>query len=561
MSIFAALDIGTNSVRMGIVEIHDDGSWRLIAPHKEVVRLGEDEFAGPRPRIAAPAMERAVRVLARFAEMAVGVGATKIVALATAASREADNQEEFVERIAKATNGVLDVRVISGSEEARLVYLGIRSGIELPDQERALFMDIGGGSTELVVGDANEYFFLDSLKLGAIRMTSQFIEGRKTAITPAIWSKLQRHVRSMIVPAARAVADFGFSRMYGSSGTIMSLAEIAARRARPSGDAPPSMRNYELTLTDLQSITQMLCRMTVEERRKVPGLSPDRADIIIGGAAILQTAMETVGAASIRVSDRGLREGIVVDHVLREMTTTTQGDGDGIRLHSIRRLAKRCGIDTSHAQHVTAIALSIFDQTSAMGLHDLTASRELLDYAGLVHDCGFFVSHTGHHAHSYYLIRNSELLGFDDIEVEIMAQIAFYHRKAGPRRKDPHFAHLTDEQKQAVRILSCCLRLAEALDRGHIKRVTGIELAWDQKTTPIVTARLKALDGVDASLEVWALQAHAGTFEKTFGVALKVVAPPGSTATAPRPALPVPATRKKPGAARAAAGRTAAARG
>lgn len=509
---------------MAVVDIHDDGTWAVIAPHKEVVRLGEDEFAGPHPKLAPAAMERAVRVLARFAEMATGYKATKVVCLATAAAREAENQDEFVQAVRKATHGLFDVRVISGSEEARLIYLGIRSGVELPAGERALFMDIGGGSTELVIGDSSAYFFLDSLKLGAIRLTTEMLEGRRTPVPTAAWARLQRLVRSAIVPAARAIAREGFTHMYGSSGTIMSLAEIAARAERPGGDPPASMRNYELKLADLQGITQMLCRLSVDERRRVPGLSIDRADIIIGGAAILQTVMETVGAQSILVSDRGLREGIVVDYLLRDPKHVDRADDAGIRLRSIRRLSRRCGVDESHAEHVTRLALELFDETSRLGLHDLTKSRELLYYAGLVHDCGFFVSHTGHHAHSYYLIRNSELLGFNDVEVEIMAQIAFYHRKTAPRRRDERFARLSEPQQQAVRVLSCCMRLAEALDRGHIKRVAGVRLTHEHKGGPVV-AHLTIEPGADASLEIWAFESHAGTFKKTFGVSLLVGSP------------------------------------
>lgn len=521
--IFAALDIGTNSVRLAVVDLHNDGTWTTVANQKEVVRLGEGEFVGGHARLTSAAMHRTVRVLDRFADVARGYGAEEVVALATAASREAENQDEFVDEIRKATNGFLDVRVISGHEEARLIYLGIRSGIDLPRREKGLFLDIGGGSSELVVGDNHNYQFLDSLKLGAIRLTNQFLDEHPGPVSAGLWAKLQARVRSTLAPAAREIAQRGFARMYGSSGTIMSLAEIAARRARPDGDAPPTMRNFELTLPALASINQSLCRMTVDERRRVPGLTPERADIVIGGAAILQTVMETVGAQSIFISDRGLREGIIVDYFVRQEPHRAALQ-ESVRLRSVRALMRRCGVELDHAHHIRGLALSLFDQTFALHLHDLTSSRELLDYAALLHDCGFFVSHTNHHLHSYYLIRHSELLGFNDIEIEIMAQIAYYHRKAPPRKRHENFSHLTEKQQDAVKVLSCCLRLAEALDRGHLASIVGVRLSQPAKGKP-VTMDIDTKAGVDTSLEVWAVEGQAEVFKKAFGVPLELHRP------------------------------------
>ncbi|MDR3708412.1 MAG: Ppx/GppA phosphatase family protein [Capsulimonadaceae bacterium] len=525
--IFGSVDIGTNSVRLAVVDLHPDGTWTTVASQKEVVRLGDGEFVGGHARLTSAAMHRAVRVLSRFADVAKGYGADDVVTLATAASREAENQEEFVEAVNKESGGFLDVRVISGHEEARLIYLGIRSGIDMNRREKALFLDIGGGSSELVIADSRTHHYLDSLKLGAIRLTSEFLSGKAGTISPGVWSKLCAKVRSTLAPASREIASRGFTRMYGSSGTIMSLAEIAARRSRPDGDAPPTMRNYELTLPDLVSINQMLCRMTLEERRKVPGLTPERADIVIGGAAILQTVMETVGAGGILISDRGLREGIVVDYFIRQLPQPVDVavEPESVRVRSVRALARRCKVDEAHSRHIRDLALSLFDQTFAMGLHELTSSRELLDYASYLHDSGFFVSHTNHHQHSYYLIRNSELLGFNDIEIELMAQIAYYHRKSPPRKRHTRFARLTEKQQSAVRVLSCCLRLAEALDRGHLASITGVRLQQKRHGEP-VTMVIESHPDVDISLEVWAVEGQAEVFGRAYGVPMEIQRPP-----------------------------------
>ena len=536
MRILAAMDIGTNSVRLAVVEVQANGTWTTLASQKQVVRLGEGEFDLAEPKVPEKsrdddsgsghsltdaAIARGALVCARFAEVARGFGADEIIALATAAVREADNGDQFVQRVRELAD--LDVRVISGQEEARLIYLGCVSGIDLPPKKRALFMDIGGGSTELIVGDSAGYAFLDSLKMGAIRLTAEGVVDPSKPVSPEAWADLQRHVRSLLVPAARAIAEAGFSVMYGSSGTAQNLAEIIAVSA--SAPNPTSLRNYELSLPDIQATTKRLCGLTLEQRRRVPGINPERADIIIGGAAILQTVMETVGAASIRISDRGLREGIIVDRLRRgassnmeEGVPSVQAADDSARRRSIGQLMAATRVDETHAAHIVSLALSLFDQWKALGLHEYSQSRELLEYAALLHDAGFFVSHTDHQRHSYYLIRHSELLGFNDREIEIMASLALYHRKSVPRRKHPQFAKLDAPTQRLIRVLSCALRFAEALDRSHLMLVKDVKC---EKLARPDRVRMTLYASADAQLELWAAEAQAPAFEKTFDLPLE----------------------------------------
>ncbi len=542
MRIFAAMDIGTNSVRLAVVEVQANGTWTTLASQKQVVRLGEGEFEraakespgkpgserddGGGHWLTDAAIARGALVCARFAEVARGFGAEEIVALATAAVREAGNGDAFVQRVRELAD--LDVRIISGQEEARLIYLGCVSGVDLPPKKNALFMDIGGGSTELIVGDSAGYSFLDSLKMGAIRLTAEGVVDASKIITPAAWAGLQRHVRSLLVPAARAVGRAGFSVMYGSSGTAQNLAEIVAAGA--SAPAPTSLRNYELFLPDIQAATRRLCGLTVEQRRRVPGINPERADIIIGGAAILQTVMETVGASSIRISDRGLREGIIVDRLRRSDSVGSPAPkavNDSARRRSIRQLMAATRVDETHAAHIVHLALMLFDQWKALGLHDYGRAKELLEYAALLHDCGFFVSHTDHQQHSYYLIRHSELLGFNDREIEIMANLALYHRKSVPRRKHAAFARLDPRTQRVIRVLSCALRFAEALDRSHLMLVK--EVASDKLTKPD-RVRLTLFASADAQLEVWAAEAQAAAFSRTFDLPLALRVLPSAEA-------------------------------
>ncbi len=529
------MDIGTNSVRLAVVEVQANGTWTTLASQKQVVRLGEGEFdlaeakspgksrdddGGSGHSLTEAAIARGALVCARFAEVARGFGADEIIALATAAVREADNGDLFVQRVRELAD--LDVRVISGQEEARLIYLGCVSGIDLPPKKRALFMDIGGGSTELIVGDSAGYAFLDSLKMGAIRLTAEGVADSSKPIPPAAWAELQRHVRSLLVPAARAIAKVGFSVMYGSSGTAQNLAEIIAVSA--SVPVPTSLRNYELSLADVQATTKRLCSLTLEQRRRVPGINPERADIIIGGSAILQTVMETVGAGSIRISDRGLREGIIVDRLRRGAFSEEEGvpsatpSDDSARRRSIRQLMAATRVDESHAAHIVSLALTLFDQWKALGLHEYSQSRELLEYAALLHDSGFFVSHTDHQRHSYYLIRHSELLGFNDREIEIMASLALYHRKSVPRRKHPQFAALDARTQRLIRVLSCALRFAEALDRSHLMLVKEVRC---EKLAKPDRVRMTLYASADAQLELWAAEAQAPAFEKTFDLPLE----------------------------------------
>lgn len=543
MGILAAMDIGTNSVRLAVVEVQPGGIWTTLASQKQVVRLGEGEFIAetkqkkkksdetPRHRLTDQAIARGALVCARFAEVARGYGAQEIIALATAATREADNGDEFVARVRDLAD--LDVRVISGQEEARLIYLGVVSGVELTPGQHALFMDIGGGSTELIVGDNQNYAFLDSLRIGAIRLTAEHVGDAAKPISATVWANLQRQVRSMLAPAARAIGNAGFSVMYGSSGTAQNIAEIVANAG--STPVPTSFRNHELLLSDVQAITKRLCSMTLEQRRRIPGINPERADIIIGGSAILQTVMETVGASSIRISDRGLREGILVDRLRREPSAITTAVSEvpelGARRRSIRQLMRATGVDEVHSAHIVSLALSLFDQWKALGLHDYGRARELLEYAALLHDAGFFISHTDHQQHSYYLIRHSELLGFNDREVEIIASVALYHRKASPRLKHANFARLDLKTQRVIRVLSCALRLAEALDRSHLMLVREVQCERQTKPERIVMT-LKA--SADAQLELWAAEGQAAVFEKTFELPLDIcvetAAPPPAVA-------------------------------
>jgi len=509
---FAAIDIGTNSIRLAVVRAEDDQRLTTLASHREVVRLGEGEFE--KSEMTPAAIARGALVCTKFADVARGFGASEIVALATSATREAENREDFIERVRRDAG--IEVRVISGVEEARLIWLGVSSGIELGIR-KALLIDIGGGSTEVIVGSADGHLVLDSLKLGAIRLSNQFFKGNG-AFTPEHFAKVQVYVRGVTSQIRKRVKETGFDIAFGSAGTITALGDIVARHTADT--AVPAQRNPTFRLTDLRDTVQMLLRLNLEERRRVAGMDANRADIILGGAAIIQTLMETFGADKMTVSERGLRDGILLDHLLREDSEREQYKAQSVRRRSILQLAHACKYEAEHADHTRMLCLRLFDDLKRLGLHSYGVDeRELLDYAAITHDIGTFLSHSNHQKHAYYLIRNSDLLGFNDTEIEVIANVAMYHRKGIPRRKHLNLAAFTKSEIRRVSTLAAMLRLAEGLDRGHLGTVKDVSFSIAKSPRRFV---LTLYSEADCQLEIWGVNNNKDLFEYVFEAPLEV---------------------------------------
>jgi exopolyphosphatase/guanosine-5'-triphosphate,3'-diphosphate pyrophosphatase len=512
MKTLAAIDIGTNSIRLEAVRVEEDHSLTTLTQQKQTVRLGEGEFANG--QMTAAAIERGALVCARFADVARGFGAEEIVAVATSAVREAENRDEFIERVQEEAD--LEVRVISGPEEARLIYLGVSSGADLGDK-RALFIDIGGGSTELILGDANNYFMLDSLKLGSIRLANKFLVGEKGPISLDRFTKMVDYARAVAGHTTRRFTGYGFDSIYGSAGTITNLADATARRL---GDAPSSLRNYQVKVSDLRTTVEMLCKLNLEERRRVPGLDPDRADIILGGAAVLMAVLEDSRAEKITISDRGLRHGILIDRLMREDEARATYENISVRERSILQLARTCNFDEEHANHVAALSLSMFDDLRRLGYHPYGArERELLKYGAFVHDIGCFLSHSNHQRHAYYLVRHSDLLGFNDSEIAVIANIAYYHRKSIPKKRHENLQSLSRQGRKMVSVLAAILRIAEGLDRSHLALVQGVEIQTARNPERLV---LTLFSESDCQLELWGVETNYDLFQDVFGVPLSI---------------------------------------
>lgn len=505
----AFLDIGTNSIRLLIVRVSSKKTWKILSDQKTVVRLGEGEFE--KNRLHSDAVKRAKIVLNRFIRIARGFRVDEIVAVATSALREAENRNELIEPIFVETGVSIDV--ISGTEEARLIWLGIRNIIRNKGT-KSLFIDIGGGSTEVSIGDANDLLFSCSLKLGAIRTTQAVVStGYQIPYTPVLVDCLQKFVHGelrCIIPELEKHLCF---QAYGSSGTIQALESIACNYNLTSSAHIQGI----LTLQELNLIISFLAEKPLEERRKIDGLNPARADIIIAGACILRAVLEKAHVQEVRITDYGLRDGLLQKYLDTKMNPL-EIEFVPHRRNAIHEVGKTFRIDSSHADRVRKIAIMLYESGREIHLFDLPqCSLELLMHAAYLHDIGQIVSYPKHHYHTYYLIRSLDLPEFSDDEKEIIALIARYHRKKVAREKDEPFLRLSKSCQRMVKILSYLLRIAEHLDRRHDGRI--YRAMFNNLTNKAVTLNIECRD--DVLLEFAGIYDDKGLFKKIFGVELQ----------------------------------------
>jgi exopolyphosphatase / guanosine-5'-triphosphate,3'-diphosphate pyrophosphatase len=513
----AAIDIGTNSIHMVIVQLQSDlPSYTIVAREKYMVRLGE--YCQHTGWLTPEAMVRALEALTRCKTLAEAFAVEEIIAVATSAVREAPNGPEFLHQVERVVG--LHVDLISGPEEARRIYLGVLSAVAFEGRSKVV-IDIGGGSTELVLGNGHEPKYLTSVKAGAVRLTEELV--KSDPISTRDFANLRNQVRCLLEPAIEQLRLSGsFEQLIGTSGTITTLAEIDARS---TGISPTSLQGYELSLTSVQRILQQLRGMSLEERRRLPGISERRADIIVAGATILQEAMILLGVQSLTVCEAALREGLIVDWMLsRGLIADRLRYQGSVRTRSVQRLAEKYHIDMAHSEQVTRLSLSLFDQTHGTLHRWSPVDRELLWAAAVLHNCGHFVNHSSHHKHSYYLIRHGGLLGFTEDEIEVIANIARYHRKSTPKRKHLPFQQMSKDHKRLVRHLSIFLRLASALDRRHKGVVEAVRCVIQSR---IVQLFVQPRDpGDTCEIEIWNAEFKKAEFEEMFAYGLQLFLDP-----------------------------------
>lgn len=514
----AAVDVGTNSVHMVIARV-SGARFEVVTRHKETVRLGSG--ATDMRVLRTDAIDRGVAALGRCRELAERFEA-RLRAVATSAVREADNAAVFLRRAAEEAG--VEVEVISGVEEARLIHLGALQALALYETP-VLLCDIGGGSTELLFGTGPALASSRSFKLGAIRMTEAFFPGGR--VTARAVELARRHVQEELAWYRRETQRIRFDTFVASSGTAQTLVEMAI--AADGEEQPHSLNGATVTRRRLRRVIESILETgSAEERRALPGIDPQRADILAGGAVVLDEILDLFGVERLTFSEGALREGVLLD-TLQRLTGGDLAHLSDLRRSSVLHLVELCDDDPAHADHVARLVGQLFEQL-APELELRPEHGELLEAAALLANVGLFLAHSGHHKHSYYVIRNSEqLTGFTDREIELIAQVARYHRKSAPNEaRHPEFAALDPEDRRLVRCLSALLRVAIGLDRSHSALVAGVEA----RVSPESVVLLVAAAGQDApSLEIHSAAERSGLLADLLGRPVTVcpAAPAGHT--------------------------------
>ncbi|MBM5824028.1 MAG: Ppx/GppA family phosphatase [Cyanobacteria bacterium M_surface_10_m2_119] len=535
----AAIDLGTNSIHLLIAEVDEQlRTFSVLLAEKDTTRLGErDPESGD---LSPEAIERAFRTLRHDCQLAQSYGVEQIVTAATSAVREAPNGREFLQALQDQLG--LDVDLVSGPEEARLIYLGVLSGMAFGERPH-MIIDIGGGSTELVLADGSDARALTSTRIGAVRLQREFCQ--VDPLPPERRGFLQAYIQGALDPAVaelkRALRPGETPQLVGTSGTAMALAALAAAEEEST---PLKLQGYRLSKERIDQLLARLLAMTPEQRRALPPINDRRAEIIVPGALILQTAMAMLGARDLVVCDRALREGLIVDWMLRNQLLGDRFSFQStIRERTVLHLARRFGVDLERADRVACHALSLYDQTRGLLHDDSGEGRALLWAAAQLHTCGQSINISAYHKHSWYLIRHGELLGYSQTEHLMVAAIARYHRRSLPKKRHEAWQLITGrEQRRTVSAMALLLRLAAALDRRpaaviEALRVRALPQAGGQ---PIAHRGLEvelvpatAAPGeppIDLSLERWSLRSCHDVVVESSGLSLRVPEPAGLTA-------------------------------
>lgn len=504
-----AIDVGTNSIHLVMAEISPQGDFHVLGADKDMVQLGKGGFQDH--ILTDDAINKGIEALKRFVKMAELKGVTKIKAVATSAVREARNGGEFVDRAASETG--LDLRVITSEEEGRLIYLGVRNAVDLGRAEN-LIVDIGGGSVEFIVGSASRASLIHSVKLGGSRMAELFV--RSDPPRAAEIKALRRHIQRQLAPLYEHIRPLPAPvRCIGTSGAIKSLAVICAHLRGVSYDDETTQLCF--THDELKSLLAVLTGTTRAERLEIPGMDARRVDACLPAATLLHLVMKTLRIPRIEFCDFALREGVIVDYIgSHRRKLQARATWPNPRMRSVVQLAERCNYRREHAEQVSRLARQLFDQLQP--LHQLDGRfKELLVYAALLHDVGYMISQRGHHKHSYYLIRNGELKGFTDQEIEIIANIARYHRKERPKKFHFTYQQLDAVFRKPVKKLSVILRVANALDRTHYSVIRDIDCRVGDGAVVI-----ESVASLDAELELYTTRRHERLFAREFGARLEV---------------------------------------
>jgi len=545
----AAIDIGSSSIHLAVAQAVPGQRLEILDREKEMVRIGAGTLRNH--RLSDDTMDRAIAVLKRYKQICQVHQVDQIITTATSAVRESYNSAAFIERARKEAG--LQISLLPGIEEARLIALAVSEVTDF-NGRRALIIDIGGGSTEAIVTGGGEPELLLSVRLGAVRLSEKLVT--TDPISEEERQSLISNIRADLTRLLWEVRNTGFDFVVGTSGTIVNLVSAVAYAADPNSSAELvgiEPFNQTITLDQLKAINAELAGMTNTERSHVPGLEEGRSDIIVAGGLLLETLLWEVGAESITSCDWSLREGVILDYLLKHGVDGEPGhahlepalssdligadyagaDHDlDVRTRSVLSVARRYDYDAAHSHHVSNLALQIFDKTRA--IHRMSeADSRLLEYAAMLHDIGYHIAHNNHHRHSLYLIKNSEMPGFTGDETAIMAIVARYHRGSIPaasrdrraRREHEDFLALDRQHQQLVLKLASILRIADGLDRSYQQKVTGLECNVEGKDVVFQVG-----SNVDCDLELWSADRKAEWFRQVFKCSVRFDPAPASMA-------------------------------
>jgi len=507
--VIAAIDLGTNSFHLVITSVSSKGTLQVYTTEKEMVRLGSSK--GDMKQIKSDALQRGINCLTRFAELAKSRKA-EVVAVATSAVREASNKDEFIQKVKKATG--INVDVVSGLEEGRLIYIGVIHALPIL-KKKALIIDIGGGSTETVVGLNGEIKYVHSAKLGAIRMTKRFNLDTNPSLENI--EACRDYINGEWAPIIKRLKECEFETVVGTSGTILSLAVMAMNHK--SDEIPELLNGITVSSKRIFSVINKIIRAnTVEERQKIPKMDQSRADIILGGALILEYILKELNIQKLNISTYALREGIVFNYQQKLNVSKKFEHLGKLRYESIKSAASHFNINMEHANHVLKTSLILFDDLQE--IHKLgSKERELLEAAAVLHDVGYYISHDMHHKHSYYIIQNCMLPGFTNNEKELIANIARYHRKSHPKKKHEGFSTLNKKNQEVVRILSSFLRIGEGIDRRQLQNVLGIRGELNNREYTLYLKPKSDID--DILIEVWGANRRKPLLEESLNISIQ----------------------------------------
>jgi exopolyphosphatase/guanosine-5'-triphosphate,3'-diphosphate pyrophosphatase len=513
----AAIDIGTNSFHLLVAAVDPKlRTFRIIQAEKATTRLGErDPETG---ELTAAAMQRGLETLRQFRDLAASHRVEQIVTAATSAVREAPNGRDFLQTILDDLG--MEVDLVSGPEEARLIYLGVLSGMPFGDRPH-LLLDIGGGSTELILADGRDARALTSTRVGAVRLQRDFV--RDDPMPPQRRSFLQAFIQGSLEPAVdkvrRRIKPGETPVLVATSGTAMAIGSLAAsEEERP----PRKLHGYRVTRQSLNQVVDRLITMTPAQRRELAPINDRRAEIIVPGALILQTTMKMLGVGEFVLSERALREGLIVDWMLRQgLLEDRFSFQSSIRQRTVLHQVQRFAVNQSRAERVASHALSLYDATRGVMHDDSGEGRELLWAAAMLHTCGQHINISAYHKHTWYLIRHGELLGYSEAEHLMVAAIARYHRRSLPKKRHESWQLVaTRDNRRCVHQMALLLRLAAALDRRPEPVISALRIhaVKGSLDLEIVPERVNQ----NVSLEQWSLEGCAEVVKEAVGVNLRV---------------------------------------